>query len=292
MGRITKILIAPGLYWVAIPEADLYIQCGCVEDSIKHLIRCGLITPLEKQGISWETGPNTILLSDIMLQGGHFSNLAEFPVLQMLYRQGMGIPGHPNNTGRKPLLIGNSRQIQAQLEYIYRGNYGLISMDELLEAGLSREEAELVWNLKMEFAYGKIKRTDQLLDSIILRDQEVEIRDNIYIRRDDINQFTISYMGEMVSVDLNIPVYKRYPAPYPLGFHDIKREYFGVVHSGQGDGWDINRPCMASIIVYQGKIYLVDAGPNIAYCLIALGIGINEIEGIFHTHCHDDHFAG
>ncbi|NNK55801.1 MAG: MBL fold metallo-hydrolase [Desulfofustis sp.] len=227
-----------------------------------------------------------------MLQGGHFSNLAEFPVLQMLYRQGMGIPGHPNNTGRKPLLIGNSRQIQAQLEYIYRGNYGLISMDELLEAGLSREEAELVWNLKMEFAYGKIKRTDQLLDSIILRDQEVEIRDNIYIRRDDINQFTISYMGEMVSVDLNIPVYKRYPAPYPLGFHDIKREYFGVVHSGQGDGWDINRPCMASIIVYQGKIYLVDAGPNIAYCLIALGIGINEIEGIFHTHCHDDHFAG
>ncbi|MBT8354571.1 MAG: hypothetical protein KJO60_08620, partial [Desulfofustis sp.] len=142
-----------------------------------------------------------------MLQGGHFSNLAEFPVLQMLYRQGMGIPGHPNNTGRKPLLIGNSRQIQAQLEYIYRGNYGLISMDELLEAGLSREEAELVWNLKMEFAYGKIKRTDQLLDSIILRDQEVEIRDNIYIRRDDINQFTISYMGEMVSVDLNIPVY-------------------------------------------------------------------------------------
>ena len=49
---------------------------------------------------------------------------------------------------------------------------------------------------------------------------------------------------------------------------------------------------MASIIAYQGKIYLVDAGPNIAYCLIALGIGINEIEGIFHTHCHDDHFAG
>jgi hemerythrin len=292
MKRISKNIVAPGLYWVAVPEADLYIQCGCVEDSVKHLIRRGLIIPREKNNITWESGPNAILLSDLMLQGGHFSNLAEFPVLQMLYRQGMGIPAHPNNTGEKPLLIGNSEQIRAQLEYIHRGNYGLISIDELLAAGLSREEAEIVWNLKMEFALGRIEDTDYLLDSIVLGAAEVEIRNGVTIRREDTNQFTISYREEDVSIDLNIPITQRYPAPYPLGFHNIKREYFGVVHSGQGDGWDINRPCMASIIVYQGKIYLVDAGPNIAYCLIALGIGINEIEGIFHTHCHDDHFAG
>ena len=49
---------------------------------------------------------------------------------------------------------------------------------------------------------------------------------------------------------------------------------------------------MASVIVFQGKIYLIDAGPNISYTLTALGIGVYEIEGIFHTHCHDDHFAG
>ena len=292
MKRIRKINVAPGLYWVGIPEIDLYIQCGCVEDSVKHLIRRGLINPMEQDGTACETGPNAILLSDIMLQGGHFSNLAEFPVLQMLYRQGMGIPGHPNNSGRKPLLIGNSKQIKAQLEYIHRGNYGLTSKKELLETGLSDEEAELVWNLKMEFAFGEIKETDHLLDSIILKDEKIDIRDGVCIKRDNINQFTIFYGDETASVDLNIPITQRYPAPYPLGFHDIKREYFGVVHSGQGDGWDINRPCMASILVYQGKIYLIDAGPNIAYCLIALGIGINEIEGVFHTHCHDDHFAG
>ena len=292
MKQISTSQVAPGLYWVAIPEAHLFLQCGCVEDSVKHLIRRGLITPVEKNDISWETGPNAILLSDLMLQGGHFSNLAEFPVLQMLYRQGMGIPGHPNNTGRKPLLIGNAKQIRAQLEYIHRGNYGLLSFEELREAGLSSAEAELVWNLKMAFAHGKMERSDDLIDSIVLTSGETEISNGVCIRRDAINEFTISYKGETVSVNLNIPVTQRYPAPYPLGFHNIKREYFGVVHSGQGDGWDINRPCMASIIVYQGKIYLVDAGPNIAYCLIALGIGINEIEGIFHTHCHDDHFAG
>ena len=36
----------------------------------------------------------------------------------------------------------------------------------------------------------------------------------------------------------------------------------------------------------------MDAGPNIDYALMALGIGVNEIDGIFHTHCHDDHPAG
>ena len=49
---------------------------------------------------------------------------------------------------------------------------------------------------------------------------------------------------------------------------------------------------MASIVMFQGKVYLVDAGPNILFSLNALGIGVNEIEGIFHTHSHDDHFAG
>ncbi len=42
----------------------------------------------------------------------------------------------------------------------------------------------------------------------------------------------------------------------------------------------------------QGKIYLIDMPPNLLHHLNALGIGINEIEGVFHTHCHDDHFAG
>src|SRR5581483_11946553 len=49
---------------------------------------------------------------------------------------------------------------------------------------------------------------------------------------------------------------------------------------------------MGAIVVYQGRIYLVDAGPNLLAGLTALGIGINEVDGIFHTHCHDDHFAG
>ena len=49
---------------------------------------------------------------------------------------------------------------------------------------------------------------------------------------------------------------------------------------------------MASVICFQGKIFLIDVGPNIAHTLNAIGIDVNEVEGIFHTHAHDDHFAG
>jgi hemerythrin len=41
---------------------------------------------------------------------------------------------------------------------------------------------------------------------------------------------------------------------------------------------------MGSIVLFQGRVYLIDAGPNIDHALTALGIGVNEIDGIFHTH--------
>jgi hemerythrin len=95
-----------------------------------------------------------------------------------------------------------------------------------------------------------------------------------------------------VEVDLNLGPDEAYECPYTLDMHLLSRDYFAVVHSGDGDGWDVSRPTMGSIIFFQGRVYLVDAGPNIDYALTALGIGVNEIDGIFHTHCHDDHLAG
>src|SRR4030042_3996187 len=111
--------VTNGVDWVSIPSADCHILCGCPADVVKHLIRMGLIVQTEQKGVVFETGPNCILLSDLPIQNGHFANLAEFPVLQMLYRQGMILPGHPNNTGLKPLIIGKKGQIKAKLEYIY-----------------------------------------------------------------------------------------------------------------------------------------------------------------------------
>jgi hemerythrin len=46
------------------------------------------------------------------------------------------------------------------------------------------------------------------------------------------------------------------------------------------------------MVCFQGRTYLIDAGPGIHHSLAALGISGNEVAGIFHTHGHDDHFAG
>lgn len=287
-----KVKVCDGLYWVAFPEAGVYVQCGSPADAVKHLMKRGLIQERSSDGVTFETGPNVILLSDLMLQNGEFSNLGEFPVLQMLYRQGMLLPGHPNNTGIRPLIAGSEDQVRAQLEYIRRGNYGLVTEEELMAAGVPDDAAREMMRMKLKFAFGRIRDTEELLDFRFVGEEPVELRNAVMVRRVRLNVFEFEYFGETVLVDLNLPPRVGYPAPYPLGFHLVDRGYFSVLHSGEGDGWDINRPCMASIIMHQGYTYLIDAGPNIMHSLKALGIGVNEIAGVFHTHCHDDHFCG
>ena len=291
--KIRKIEISTGIFWVEVPEIDLYVLCGCPADAIKHLRKRGLIEKTTRNGTTFETGPNAILLSDVLRQNGSFSNLTEFPVLQMLYLQGMIIPNHPNNTGRKPLLIGSSQQLEAQLAYIYRGNYGLVSEEELLEAGATQEQTAYMMRIKKHFAFGKITPPEELIETCpIEKRQRMEIREGVSLQRTGLNQYEFSYQNETVTVDLNLKAGQTYHPSYQLGYHTIPRDYFSIIHSGEGDGWDINRPCMASILIFQGKIYLIDAGPNILSSLNYLGISVNEVEGIFHTHAHDDHFAG
>ncbi len=290
--RITKIEVARGIHWVEIPEAGLRILCGCPADAIKHLIKRGLVLPQVVKGVSCETGPNAILLSDVALQNGEFANLAEFPVLQMLYKQGLIIPNHPNNTGRKPLLIGAASQVESQVRYIYRGNYGLVSKEEIMQTGTDAKRADEMMRIKLKFAFGRIKPTHDFIDARILGDGSLEVAEGVSLRRLGTNIFEFAYKDETATVDLNLKPGEAYECPYPLGYRRVDSEYFSVIHSGEGDGWDANRPCMASIITFQGRLYLIDAGPHIAHTLAALGIAIDQVDGLFHTHAHDDHFAG
>ncbi|MBF0305329.1 MAG: bacteriohemerythrin [Alphaproteobacteria bacterium] len=284
--------VATGTFWLEVPEADLRVLCGCPADSVKHLMKRGLIRRVTRDGVTFETGPNAVLLSDVALQGGEFCNLSEFPVLQMLYRQGMILPGHPNNDGAKPMLIGLREQIAAQMEYIRRGNYGLVSEEELREAQVPPDIAADWMAVKLRFAFGSIRGPDDLLTRMPLGDAPLEIRGGVTLRRLDMNVFEFRHGDDTAIVDLNLDHGQHYAPPFSLGYHSLRREYFAVVHSGEGDGWDPNRPSMSSILMFQGRIFLIDAGPNLHAVLGALGIGIHEVDGLFHTHCHDDHFAG
>ncbi|MDP2822595.1 MAG: cyclic nucleotide-binding domain-containing protein [Sulfuritalea sp.] len=289
---IRKLVVANGIYFVEIPAAGLYLLCGAPADSVKHLFRRGIIQVTERNGVSFENGPNAILLSDSMIQNGHLCNLGEFPILQMLYRQGMLLPNHPNNTGRKPKLIGTPEQLAAQLRYIHRGNYGLISADEMMQAGIDEAEADELMRVKLKFAFGQIALPEAFVECLPLTTATIQIGNGVSIGRLAHNVFEICHGDDSVQVDLNLGRYETYPCPYPLSHVAIDRHYFAVVHAGDGDGWDYNRPAMGSVVIHQGRVYLIDAGPNIHYSLDALGIGKKEVAGVFHTHCHDDHFAG
>jgi hemerythrin len=290
INNLQLLKVSAGVYWLQIPEANLYILCGCPADVVKHLKQKQYIAETNKG----ETGPNAILLSDSLIQQGEFSNLAEFPILQMLYLQGMIVPNHPGNIGIKPVLIGREDQVKAQLEYIYRGNYGLTSVEEILQTGIAEDEASAMMRLKLAFAFGNIKTSAALIDTCPVADGETwtKIRGGVKIRRKGFNLYEFEFNDRRVEVDLNLAKDEVYESPYQLGSHAITREYFAILHVGEGDGWDTKRPAMSSIVLHQGDVFLIDAGPNIFKVLQSVGIDISEIKGIFHTHCHDDHFSG
>ena len=289
---ITTRKVTSGVFFVEIPAAGLRLLCGCPPDVIKHLRLGGFIEPVSLGGVASETGPNAILISDLSIQNESFATMAEFPVLQMLYRQGMLIPGHPNNTGRKPLLIGDSHQLRAQLDYIHRGNYGLLTREELLHAGASAKDAEALMFIKQKFAFDDIKTSEDLLDTVTLDSNEALLAGDVRLTRLDVNRFQISHANETTIIDLNLQPGEVYRSPVKMPFVRVNRQDFAVIHTGEGDGWDPHRPAMASIVMHQGSIYLIDAGPAVAQTLKALGIGLSEVRGVFHTHSHDDHFAG
>ena len=149
-------ILAPGISWLEVPKVDLRILCGCPADAVKHLASKGKIRLVTENGATFETGPNAILLADDFLQNGLPANMAEFPVLQMFYKQGQIIPNHPNNKGERPILIGNANAVQSQLQYIYRGNYGLTTPEELIDCGVSLEDTAEMMAMKMQFALSLI----------------------------------------------------------------------------------------------------------------------------------------
>jgi hemerythrin len=284
--------VTSGVWFVRIPEAGLSVLCGCPPDVVKHLMRRGAIAETRLRGWVFETGPNAILLSDVAIQGGAFCNMAEFPLLQMFYRQGLTMEGHVNNTGKKPIFIGLLSQLVAQSAYILRGTFGLESQAEIEAAGIRPEFAAEIMRYKLLFAGGKPRSLGETVEFAPTDTGRAELPGGVSVIRKSLNVYAFRRGEEEVEVDLNLPPGQTYESPVRLDSHRIERDYFSVVHSGEGNGWDKDRPCMSSVVVFQGKIYLIDTGPYALDSLTALGISVNELEGIFHTHAHDDHFAG
>lgn len=291
MALIKKRKVLDGVYYLEVPEAELKLLCGCPADAIKHLAAKGLLPIRERDGVKFESGPNAILLSDVPTQKGDLTNLSEFPVLHMFYNQGMILPGHPNSD-QTPLIIGKKTDVEAQMEYIFIGNYGLVSKEEFNEIGETDDFADEYLTMKLKFAQGRFIPSDELMKGIFLEDKPEEIKNGVVIERIKSNVFKITYKGESTKIDLNLKRGQKYKPSYSLPKIQIQDYHFAIIHSGEGDGWDHTRPCLSSTVMFDGQLFLMDAGPNILSTLKALGIKPQQIGGVFFTHVHDDHFAG
>ena len=113
------------------------------------------------------------------------------------------LPNHPNNTGAKPMLIGLEEQVKAQSQYIYRGNYGLVSMEEIMATGISKDFAKEMMRLKLKFAFEKIRDTEELIDIRVIGNRAVELRDGVFIYRKSSNIYEFLFNRQSVTVDLN-----------------------------------------------------------------------------------------
>ena len=292
MSQFLKVKLGPGVYWLEHNKSNLRILCGPIADSIKLLIRRGFVQEMETAKQAFEVGPNAILLSDLSIQNGDICNLSEFPILQMLYRQGFLIPGHHQNNGQKPLVIGSKKQVNNQLAYLYRGNYGLASESELEGVCSSREEVAMMMKVKRYFAFDNISLANEFIDGLVVEESEQKINDQVSVKRLDPNHFEFFDENESIRVNLNLKIDESYPLPIQLNPVALQDQFFSVIHSGEGDGWDVNRGCMGSVICFDNKYYLIDAAPHVKKTLDALGISLSKLEGVFMTHAHDDHFAG
>lgn len=284
--------VQEGVYWVEVPEADLRILCGCPADSIKHVTAKGLLPVVNENGIKYELGPNAILLSDDLIQNGSLSNVSEFVAYHMFYTQGTAIPSHPNSKKPKPLMIGRKDQVDAQMQYIFRGNYGLTTEKEFLSCGETSEFAKENIAMKLRFASDSFAHTRELMRGIYLERKKTELKDGVSVRRLRRNVFLFSYQGKSVQVDLNLRKYRHYQPSFKLPKVTIPKSYFSIVHTGEGDGWNPHKPSLSSVIQFNGKFFLIDAGPYIIKTLGAVGLTANQLAGIFITHVHDDHIAG
>lgn len=228
MIRVEK--ITTGCFWVENHSLGKKVLCGCPPDTVKFMLQKGVLAPKMENGVRFESGPDAILLADLSLRYGKFWNLSEFPILQMLYRQGLMIPNHPNNDGRKPILIGLKEQVEAKKRYILRGNYGLTSLEELMEAGLDQSTAEKMMAIKLHFAFGRLQNADDIIDCLHLDAGPAEIVPGFWVEHTGLNQYRFHDQKSEVVVNLNPEPGERLQAPFYVNPVQLHEGYFSVIH--------------------------------------------------------------
>ena len=169
-------------------------------------------------------GPTPSCSQTLSLQNGHFANLANSSASDAL-SLGHLHHNHPNNTGHKPILIGQEEIVRSQMNYIYRGNYGLISLQEierLVSHPICGPDDENETPLP-----SAISAQRRIYLNCIVRDERWRPMGFLFVDLASISTSS-NYEGDSVRVDLNLSEGEGYETPYELGAHQVSRDYFSI----------------------------------------------------------------
>jgi len=287
---IKKTILDHDACYIDILEADVRILCTSPTNIVKSMKRKNIISSFEKDGVCLDTGPSVILLSEEKIKEGCFVNLIEFPVLQMLYKQGFVF-----SDKQKPIIIASSYlQICPQVEYIDMGINGITNIEKIIQNGLSKTEATDILEMKLGFGEGKFNSFLDIVDVLFTKNKTyTKVKNGVEIKRISANKYKIKYKEQTCIVDLNTAHNTEISNPYDIKKQKINmNDYFSIINTGDGNGWNKKSPAMSSIVNFNSEIYLIDTPPDIHSILTSLSIDINRVVGIFQTHVHDDHYAG
>ena len=87
-----------------------------------------------------------------------------------------------------------------------------------IEVGLERERAEDLMRMKLKFAFGHIRKTDELIDSLAVGSEPVAIRNGASVRRMSFNTYEFSCGDETATIDLKLAPEEVYATTYVLGY--------------------------------------------------------------------------
>ncbi|MCZ6675941.1 MAG: cyclic nucleotide-binding domain-containing protein [Candidatus Poribacteria bacterium] len=277
--NIEVIEICPASFLFKVPKAGVSWILNPWPDISKFLIQ---------QGLSF----NGIFCSDLHMQKGVSCNLIEFPLLHMMFNQGMIF------RRERPCLVGTLHQLHLASEGFRRGLYGFYDVSELEGCDLSEGEMHALMREIKGFALGeRIKEADELLDLVPLvplgehptPDQATNYR-GLRIWKKGINVFGFEWQGEQVTIDCNLREGEEYTPPLKIDVKNIPYTLYQIIDTGEEDGFS-QKSCMHTVIQWRDKIICIDLPMNVSYLLDKISVSRTEIDAVIFTHNHDDHIG-
>src|SRR5262250_3684333 len=103
-----------------------------------------------------------------------------------------------------------------------------------------------------------------------------------------LNRRTLLHLAASAAV---LPAVSRIAGAQPSSEVAVPKKGTRLITLGTRSGPNptVGRAQASNLLIVNGALYIVDAGPGVMRRLTRAGISIRDIDNIFITHAHDDH---